>query len=323
MIRALPYKTKQFFFLLIKLSIVVGAIYFIYLKLTTNEELDFSEFVQILSKNNQFSSKNVIFVLFLTIFNWFFEIIKWQNLVSYVKKISFFEASEQSLGSLTASLFTPNRIGEYGAKVVYFAKQFRKRILLLNLMGNMAQMFTTIVFGVIGIWFFISDYNVTISHYRLSRLLILVLLIFAFSVFGVKQNRFHIKGFSIEKVKAFIKKMPAKIQLKNIVFSIVRYLIFSFQFYFLLTLFDINLPYSNAMVFITSMYLLASIIPSIFIFDVVIKGSVAVYIFSFIEVNHLVILSVVTLMWILNFVLPSIFGSYYVLNFNWYNSENE
>ena len=323
MIRALPYKTKQFFFLLIKLSIVVGAIYFIYLKLTTNEELDFSEFVQILSKNNQFSSKNVIFVLFLTIFNWFFEIIKWQNLVSYVKKISFFEASEQSLGSLTASLFTPNRIGEYGAKVVYFAKQFRKRILLLNLMGNMAQMFTTIVFGVIGIWFFISDYNVTFSHYRLSRLLILVLLIFAFSVFGVKQNRFHIKGFSIEKVKAFIKKMPAKIQLKNIVFSIVRYLIFSFQFYFLLTLFDINLPYSNAMVFITSMYLLASIIPSIFIFDVVIKGSVAVYIFSFIEVNHLVILSVVTLMWILNFVLPSIFGSYYVLNFNWYNSENE
>ena len=64
------------------------------------------------------------------------------------------------------------------------------------------------------------------------------------------------------------------------------------------------------------MYLLASIIPSIFIFDVVIKGSIAVYLFTFLGVNEFTILSITTLMWIFNFVLPSIFGSYYVLNFN-------
>ena len=63
------------------------------------------------------------------------------------------------------------------------------------------------------------------------------------------------------------------------------------------------------------MYLLASIIPSIFIFDVVIKGGIAVYLFSIIGIDELVTLSVVTLMWILNFVLPSILGSYYVLRF--------
>ena len=37
MIYSLPYKTKQFFFVLIKLSIVVGAFYFIYQKLANNE----------------------------------------------------------------------------------------------------------------------------------------------------------------------------------------------------------------------------------------------------------------------------------------------
>lgn len=323
MIRALPYKTKQFFYLLIKLSIVFGAFYFIFNKLTTNDELDFSVFVDFLSKNDVFTPKNMIFVLFLTIFNWFFEILKWQNLVSFVKKISFKDAMDQSLGALTASLFTPNRIGEYGAKAIYFSKSYRKRVLLLNLIGNMAQMSATLVFGLIGVWFFLSEYDVNIPHFKLSRLLILIVVVLGFSVFGVKQNRFRIKGFSFNKLMDFIKKIPPVIHFKNGLYSVIRYLIFSFQFFYILSVFGYNLPYMNAMVFITSMYLLASIIPTISFFDVVIKGSIAVYVFSFIDVNELTILSVVTIMWILNFVLPSIFGSYFVLNFDWYNPENE
>ncbi|WP_248912347.1 hypothetical protein [Gelidibacter algens] len=63
------------------------------------------------------------------------------------------------------------------------------------------------------------------------------------------------------------------------------------------------------------MYLLSSIIPSIFIFDVIIKGGVAVYIFGLLGVPEPLILSVVTFMWILNFVLPSVIGSYHVLQF--------
>ena len=323
MIRALPYKTKQFFFVLIKLSIVFGAFYFIYHKLTTNGNLDFTVFVDFLSKNDVFSTKNIVSVLFLTIFNWFFEILKWQNLVSFVKKISFKEALDQSLGALTASLFTPNRIGEYGAKVVYFSKSYRKRVLLLNLLGNITQMSTTIVFGVIGFLVFINKYNVEISYHRVSRLLILIVIVIGFSVFGIKQKRYNIKGFSIERITDYVREIPSKIHALNISYSIIRYLIFSFQFYYLLGIFGVNLSYFDAMIVITSMYLLASIIPTIFIFDVIIKGSIAVYLFSFVGVNELTILSIITIMWLLNFVLPSVYGSYYVLNFNWYNPENE
>ena len=69
------------------------------------------------------------------------------------------------------------------------------------------------------------------------------------------------------------------------------------------------------MIVISSMYLLASIIPSLAVFDVLIKTSVAVYLFSFLDVDELTILSISTLMWLLNFILPSMFGSYFVLNF--------
>jgi len=323
MIGGLPYKTKQFFFVLIKLSIVMGAFYFIYNKLTTNEELDFYNFIDFLSKNAVFSSKNIIFLLFLTIFNWFFEILKWQNLVSFIKKIPFKEALEQSLGALTASLFTPNRIGEYGAKAIYFAKQFRKRILLLNLLGNSFQMLITTLFGVIGFIIFNNRYSIEISFIKLSRLLIVVAFILAIVILGFKEDRFHVKGFSISRIKDYIKHISLKIHTLNFVYSLTRYLIFSFQFYFLLNIFGVDMSYMDAMIVITTMYLLASIIPSIFIFDVIIKGSIAVYLFSFVQINEFIILSIITLMWLLNFVLPSIFGSYYVLNFNWYNSEDE
>ena len=110
--------------------------------------------------------------------------------------------------------------------------------------------------------------------------------------------------------------MPSKIIIPVFVISVVRYLIFSFQFYFLLQLFGVHVSYFNAMTVITSMYLLSSIIPSIFIFDVIIKGSIGVYLFAIVGVNEFTTLSVITIMWLLNFVLPSIFGSYYVLNFN-------
>jgi hypothetical protein len=317
-----PYKTKQFFFVLIKLSVVVGAFYFIYSKLSENENLQFSEFISFLKENDTFSPKNIVFLLILSSFNWFFEILKWKNLVKTVKNISFKDALEQSLGGLTASLITPNRIGDYGAKAVYYTKQLRTKIVLLNLLGNMAQMTITTFFGIIGFIIFVNRYQIDVNYYRVIKFGFILLTVTLFTVLGVKQKRYKIKGFSFERVLNFIKQIKTKTHFINLFFSLIRYLIFSFQFYYLLTMFGVDVEYTKAMVVITSMYFLASIVPTISIFDVVIKGSVAVFLFGFVEVNELTILSIITLMWLLNFMIPSLFGSYFVLNFKLpYNKE--
>tara|TARA_R110002050_G_scaffold131506_9_gene253353 strand:+ start:2593 stop:3564 length:972 start_codon:yes stop_codon:yes gene_type:complete len=315
MFYVLPYKTKQFFFVLIKLSIVVGAFYFIYQKLATNSELNFKDFIQFLSKNDVFSLKNIIFLLFLSSFNWFFEILKWQHLVSAIQKINLKIALGQSLGALTASLFTPNRIGEYGAKAIYYKPNCRKQIMLINLISNVLQMSVTVISGVIGFSFFTSKYNLNLDYYKLSKGLIILLTTGVFVAFGVRKSKFTIKGFSFEKIKEFLLQFPKNKLVLGFIYSLIRYTIFSFQFYFLLIIFKIDIGYLDAMEAITSIYLLASIVPTIFIFDVIIKGSVAVFLFSLLGINELTILSIISLMWILNFVIPSMFGSYYVLNF--------
>ncbi|PIA78535.1 hypothetical protein BFR04_03095 [Gaetbulibacter sp. 4G1] len=318
----LPYKTKQFFFVLIKLSIVVGAFYFIYNKLANNDNLQLSTFIDFLSKKNVFATKNIILLLFLSIFNWFFEILKWKILVSPIKKISFKNALEQSLGALTASLLTPNRVGEYGAKAIYYPTNMRKRVVLINLLSNLLQMAITVILGVLGFYFLISTYPVNLDYYKLARVSIIGLMVLFLVGFGIKKSKITIKGFSLEKVKRFVTEFPRIKILQGLLFSFVRYAVFSFQFYFLLLLFGSSIAYLDAMIIITSMYLLASIIPSIFIFDVVIKGSIALYLFQFVNINELTVLSIITTMWLLNFVIPSMFGSFYVLNFNFPKNED-
>ena len=222
---------------------------------------------------------------------------------------------EQSLGALTASLFTPNRIGEYGAKAIYFSKDFRKKIMFLNLVGNMAQMSITIVLGILGLIAFYFLYNPEINLYRLLGFIGILFTILVSSIFIWKKNKLEIKGFSLFKVFDFVSIIPSKIKFQILMFSTLRYLVFSFQFFFLMSLFGIPIGYLESMTIITSIYLLSSIIPSIFIFDVVVKGGVAVYLFSFVGVDELIVLSITMIMWLFNFVLPSIFGSYHVLNF--------
>jgi uncharacterized membrane protein YbhN (UPF0104 family) len=310
------HKSKQFFAVVIKLAIVIGATYFIYNKLVHNKQLNFDTFVLQLKASNLFNEPTILILFLATFSNWFFEIIKWKTLVKHIKSISIWESTAHSLGGLTASLFTPNRIGEYGAKALYFKKSQRKHVLGLNFLGNTAQLIATLFFGLIGFSFFVYEFRIELPWYKITRMGTIFVIIAILFLAGTKQKRFKIKGYSWSGLKHFIRQVSSSIHIKNMSFSIVRYLIFSHQFYFLLVIFGASHSYLMLMSAITAMYLITSLIPMLFIFDVIVKGSVAVWQFGYLGISELNILTVVSLMWILNFVLPSIVGSYFVLKFN-------
>jgi len=319
MYSSLQDKTKQFLFFLIKITIVIGAFYFIYNKIVHNEQVNFQKFISQI-ETKIFNEYTTIFILLcFTAANWFFEVLKWKALVSFVKKISLYDALQQSLGSLTASLFTPNRIGEYGAKAIYYQKGNRRKVMLLNLLSNMTQMTATVVFGSIGLLYFINHFEIDIEFYRFRKLAYILAVVLAFILTGSIKGYKKIRGFYIEKIIAFDKKLSLKLHFFNGLYSVLRYLVFSHQFYFLLRLFGVETDYITLMVLISSMYLLASIIPGLALLDWLIKGSVALWVFSFIGLNELIIVTITLLMWVLNFGLPALIGSYFVLNFNFSN----
>lgn len=298
---SIPHKAKQFLLLIIKLLIVSIALFYIYQQLQDDKKINWS----IIS--SYLSVQSAIILMGFSAVNWIFEIFKWKHLVYSFKEISFFEAMKQSLGSLTASIFTPNRIGEYGAKVLYFTKENSKQIVLLNFIGNSSQMLVTTFFGMIGI--LLIGFKFQISNWVIFGCIVIVFLLLYFL------KNIEIYGFSIKKLIQKIASFPLVFHRKNLLLSVLRYLVFSTQFYILLLIFDIDVAFEIAFGTIFSMYLLASIIPSIHLMDVAIKGSVAVYLFGLIGVESWKIIAITSLMWLYNLVLPVIIGSYFVLRF--------
>ena len=301
------HKTKQFRLLLIKLLIVRSAFYFIYNQLANCVALDWEKFLILFNKNQ--SVTGIIFIMLLSVLNHFLEILKWQNLISFLYKISKVEATKQVLAALTAGLFTPNGIGEYAGKAMFFDKSATKKVLFLNLICNGIQMILTVIFGVFGLLYFNAKFNVITT--RTVALLFGITFLFLLLFFFLK--KFIIKGYSIEKLLHKINEIPKYIHRKNIVLAICRYLLFSHQYYFLFLAFDVDLPYITLMAAITSIYLVASSLPTFQFLDFAIKGSVAIYFFGILGINEWIIVFISTLMWFLNVVLPVIMGSYYVL----------
>ena len=306
---SIPHKAKQFLVLLIKLLIVGGAFYFIYNQLANNDKLDWEKFITLFKKNQ--SVAGISFILLLSVLNRFFEILKWQNLVSYLHKISLTEATKQVLGALTAGLFTPNGVGEYAGKALFFEKSKAKKVIFLNLICNGIQMILSVVFGLFGLLYFNANFNI-ITPKTVSILFGICFLLFGILFFSKKIN---IKGYSIEKLIHKINEIPKAIHQNNIFLAVCRYLVFSHQYYFLFLAFDVDLPYLTLMATIASVYFLASSLPTFQFLDFAVKGSVAVYFFGILGVNEWIVVFISTLMWFLNVVLPVIIGSYYVMNF--------
>ena len=313
MYNSLSHKTKQFFWLILKMSIVIACGYFIYLKLFQNNRLSFYAFKEILLKNEILSFKNALILVLFSSVNWFFEILKWQTLASFCQKTSIKSATIQSLAALTTSLITPNRIGEYPAKALYFEKNKRKQVLGLNFLHNSSQLLATLLFGILGLSFLVVNQKIALG-FTTGYMPILILLLFGLTGYFSYRN-FHYVQRQFQKACVFFKEIPTVIKRKTILFAVARYLVFTHQFYFLIICFTIPLSYWDALAAIASMYLLASIVPVLSIFDGILKGAVAIFIFSFFNVIEIKILSISLLMWMFNFVFPAIIGSYFVLTF--------
>lgn len=299
----IPDKAKQFGVFIVKLLIVIAAFYFIYSQIAGNPKLDLDQFRSLVLEKA--SVLGISFLLLFSVANRFLEILKWQNLVSHIRPMSLAESTKQVLGALTTGIFTPNGLGEYAGKALFFEKEKTKKILFLNLICNGIQMVLTVIFGTAGL--------VLLGYWKWA--LAIVVIAFSFLLIAYFTKNIKVKGYSLRKLTDRINQIPKNIHQKNIILAVCRYLVFSHQYYFLFLAFDVALPYPILMAAIASVYFLASSLPSFQFLDFAVKGSVAVFFFGKLGVNEWIVVFISTVMWLLNVVLPVIIGSYYVLKF--------
>lgn len=220
-------KAKQFLTAIIKLLIVGGAFYFIYDRITNTEQLDWREFGSIITRPGSFWL--IAIILLLTFLNRFLEIVKWQNLVSSFKQISIGKSTEQVLAAMTAAIFTPNGIGEYAAKALYYNKAQAKNIIFLNLVCNGIQLIIAVLAGLIGLAVFNSLYPIMPG----TVLLILFAVLFIAIVLLFTGRNFTIKGYSLQRIIDKVNTLSKNIHRKNtlLAFGVISACCTSITFY--------------------------------------------------------------------------------------------
>lgn len=309
MMKIVSDKTKQFLVLLLKIIVVSSAFYYIYNKLSTDNTIDLVLLKTVfVDPQHRWS---LLALLFLTFSNRFIEILKWQNLASLIQPISVGQATKQVLSALTLGIFTPNGIGEYAGKALYFAKKDTGKVIFLNMLCNGVQVIYAILFGLLGLTIlnythqFIPPYYLWILY---GIALTILLLLFSL-------RHLSIKGYSMHTVIQMLQEIPKNKHRKNLFLALLRYASFTHQYVILYYLFGVDIPYFDLLCAVSAIYLLASSLPNFQFLEFAVKGSIAMFIFTALDVNQWVVALVATLIWLLNIVLPISIGSYFVLTF--------
>lgn len=322
-------KSKKAISFLLKISIVALALFFLYDQLKSN--ISFSQFDLnniFLTLKNNFSV--LVLVIFLMFLNWFVESLKWRFLISKIEKVSIKTSLRAVFSGITVSSFTPNRVGEYGGRVFCLKHADRIQGVLITVIGSMAQLIVTIVFGLVGILLlpnlmpsfdlFLKDLEFSYPIILFVVILLSTLLILLFlnaSVFTVLLSKFRFltKFSKYSKVFSFYSSSEL---LEVLVYSFVRYIIFTSQYFILLNIFSVEVSYINSMILITTMLFVVSVIPTVAIAEIGIRGSVALFLFGLLSNNSIGILSATFSLWIINLVLPALIGIIFIFTLRFF-----
>lgn len=108
--------------LFLKLTLLIVLILAIYFDLTAKGNLQELWF-EFLKKTHGNNLKWLILACFLIPFNWLAETQKWHQFVSRYQKFSKWQAYKAVLAGVSFSLFTPNRVGEYGGRILFVQRK--------------------------------------------------------------------------------------------------------------------------------------------------------------------------------------------------------
>lgn len=322
---SLTKQQKKYLNLVIKLAIVGLASWFIFSKVNNQKSL--REFQHLLAGVPELRVRlTIAVVVLMMLMNWAIEVIKWKFLSRRIEKISWWKAIKSVFCGLTWAIFTPNRIGEYGGRVLLLKAENRASGAVAMGVGLFAQLVLTSVFGALSIAWFVSTYLPTPSAVKFGVSLIgsiyaIAFLVLYFNVHWIDAivGRFRF----LAKIKPFFSVLE-DFTLRELwyvlLLSLARFVIFTSQYILLMLVFLPNMPFLAMVLMIFILFFIQSAVPSLDIFDFSVRSFVASNLYSYITTQEIAVMAIVSCIWFVNLILPAIVGSVFVLNVNYVNS---
>ena len=316
--------SKKIFSYLLKAVILVLAGIFIYHRVNNNDNLkQFENLIAHISRSQVIVTMS--FVIFLMVVNWVLESLKWQYLTRTLVKITAWEAIEAVFCGLTWAIFTPNRIGEYGGRVLFLPNRRRIHGVFAMAVGSFGQNVITNVLGLIALMWFAFTYqpiNLWLAGGLSVGAIGFIVLILVFY--------FHIRWLVtlLNKIR-FLKKYHRFFdiigrygfhELLNIMwFCLSRFFVFSFQYYLVIHLLMPQIPVFPMMMMVFILFFIQSALPSLDLIDVGVRSMTASAFFVYITDQKLAVIAAVSSIWLINLIIPAILGSVFVLKLKFFD----
>jgi hypothetical protein len=273
--------------------------------------------------STKFSWLLVTFILLP--FNWLAETLKWYPSMRRYEEIGFFKSYQAVLAGVSFSLFTPNRVGEYGGRVLFVSAPNRWKAFIINIVGNFAQIMVILAFGLAGLmWLYAHSIQsqallvIIGSVFSVAGVVTLAVAYFNIDIFVPLARRVPV----LQHIKRYVKDITVlrqfpSAQLRSILFwSAIRYLIYCTQYYCMLQFYQIAPQPIDAYSAIFALFLLQTGVPLPPILGLVARGSIAVQIFGWYGADPLSALATTFTLWVINLILPSLVGIFCVFNLN-------
>jgi len=323
----------------IKVFIALLSIGFIYYEIFHNRDLAEIQIFALEMLDGPLDLVLLGTVLIMMPVNWTLESAKWKFLIGKIEHISLSRALRAVFSGTSVSVFTPNRIGDFGARVLYLDNSDRIAAVFITIVGSISQLVITILLGFLGMSLY------TISHYPAMIEPVLAYLLFgvlALATFLTFISYFNVSiitnwGKKLFKLFGLSRNQPIFGRLKGYVevfslytsrelsislgYSLLRYCVFSLQFYLLLTLFDVNIPMLHALRLISITFFVMAVIPTIALTEIGVRGSVALFFLGLASENSIGIVTATFTLWIINLALPALIGSILVFGTNIFNAK--
>jgi hypothetical protein len=274
-------------------------------------------------------------VIILTFLNWGLEARKWQVLMKNLQPLSFWIAFKSVLSGVTLSLNTPNRIGEYGGRIIYIREGNRIKSISLSIAGSITQLIITLFVGCGGLLFLIKINNGDAPIMGLSIYWIKVLFfISACTTFGLLLFLFRLSWFIklLEKIPGLNKHIQyivvldefiPKLLLRILFLSLLRYLVFIIQYIYLLQVLQVQIAWQQGFWTISVLYLVMAIVPSFAIADLGIRGKFSIELLHFYSVNTIGIIGATFGIWFINLFIPGLAGSILIIGKRYFKDDKK
>ncbi len=261
----------------------------------------------------------LVLALLLMPFNWLAETWKWHRMVRRWTPVSLWRSLIAVWVGVSFSLFTPNRVGEYGGRILLIERRHRWKAAIANLIGNYSQLLVLLTAGICGGLYYATRFWYTDPHWQgvfagAALLLLSVLYLFYFNLGWLVALLHHIPWLNNRQFlvrEAHVLQLFSIAELTGLLgWALVRYGIYSTQYYLLLCFFGITPGLSAGYAGISAIFLLQTSLPLPPLTALVARGNLAVQIWLPFGATALSSLATTFTLWIINLILPALIGTF-------------